>query len=346
MSHKVTIQDIANELGISRNTVSKAFNNTGILADTTRNKIIKKAIEMGYKQFSFMPPTMPLEKAESNREITLLTCTMPNSSHFGSHLLDTFQEKISKAGYRLSIYMVRQNDINSMNLPNNFSLDNTDGIICIEMFHAQYSKMICDLNKPTLFVDSTADMPPSWLNADTLLMENHDSIYNVTKEMISRGYSNIGFAGDIHHCRSFYERWLGYCSALRETGISYTADNCILSVQDTEFSNPQKMAQTISQLKMLPKVLICANDFVAIDIMRGLKLLNITIPQTLLLTGFDDSTESRIVEPHLTTVAIPSASMGYIAGDLLLSRIADTSLPYRTLYTRTNIIYRSSTGDM
>lgn len=42
MARRVTIQDIADELGISRNTVSKAINNTGILADTTRERVLKK----------------------------------------------------------------------------------------------------------------------------------------------------------------------------------------------------------------------------------------------------------------------------------------------------------------
>ena len=54
MGTRVTIQDIADELGISRNTVSKAINNTGILADATRDKVLKKAMEMGYKQFSYV----------------------------------------------------------------------------------------------------------------------------------------------------------------------------------------------------------------------------------------------------------------------------------------------------
>ena len=54
MSGRVTIQDIADALGVSRNTVSKAINNTGILADSTREKVLKKAVEMGYKQFSYI----------------------------------------------------------------------------------------------------------------------------------------------------------------------------------------------------------------------------------------------------------------------------------------------------
>ena len=52
MKKKVTIQDIADALGISRNTVSKAINNSEGLADATRDKILQKAVEMGYKQCS------------------------------------------------------------------------------------------------------------------------------------------------------------------------------------------------------------------------------------------------------------------------------------------------------
>ena len=54
MKKRVTIQDIADELGISRNTVSKAINNSDGLADGTREKILQKAIEMGYKHFSYI----------------------------------------------------------------------------------------------------------------------------------------------------------------------------------------------------------------------------------------------------------------------------------------------------
>ena len=56
MAARVTIQDIADALGLSRNTVSKAINNTGVIADSTRNAVLQKAAEMGYKQFSYFMP--------------------------------------------------------------------------------------------------------------------------------------------------------------------------------------------------------------------------------------------------------------------------------------------------
>lgn len=81
MATKVTIQDIANELQLSRNTVSKAINNTGVLADATREKILRKAAEMGYKQFAYLPlfqeddakAAEPFILPSDKREIAMLT---------------------------------------------------------------------------------------------------------------------------------------------------------------------------------------------------------------------------------------------------------------------------------
>ena len=82
MANRVTIQDIADELGVSRNTVSKAINNTGLLADATRERVLKKAIEMGYKQFSYIniygsgKPETDLAPETNKREISLFTSNL------------------------------------------------------------------------------------------------------------------------------------------------------------------------------------------------------------------------------------------------------------------------------
>ena len=92
MATRVTIQDIASELQLSRNTVSKAINNTGVLADATREKILRKAAEMGYKQFAYLPlfqedaakAAEPFILPSDKREIAMLTTQFLSSSHFSS----------------------------------------------------------------------------------------------------------------------------------------------------------------------------------------------------------------------------------------------------------------------
>ncbi|MBE6070446.1 MAG: LacI family transcriptional regulator [Clostridium butyricum] len=343
---KITIQDIANELGISRNTVSKALNNTGVLAEATKSKIIQKAIDMGYKQFAYInTPYVPTDISK-NKEIALFTRSMPTGSHFGSDLLSGFEEKISNLGYKLSIYLIRDNELLSSSLPSNFTPESIDGIICIEMFDKNYSKAICELNIPSLFIDSFANHGETQLNADLLLMENYNTIYNVTKTLIKNNNTNIGFVGDIHHCQSFYERWQGYCSALLDSAITINLKNSILENDAEPYNNPEWLSNKIMQLPVLPQALICANDFIALNVIKALKHNNISIPNDILVCGFDDSKESKIIEPHLTTVNIPSYEMGDIAASLLLSRIENPSIPFRTMHVQTSVKFRESTGNI
>ena len=83
----------------------------------------------------------------------------------------------------------------------------------------------------------------------------------------------------------------------------------------------------------------------ALDALAALKKLGLSVPEDIWLCGFDDSPESKVVTPSLTTVHIHSQIMGFSATHLLLSRIKEPSLNFRTLHTETSLIYRESTGD-
>ena len=136
MATRVTIQDIANELQLSRNTVSKAINNTGVLADATREKILRKAAEMGYKQFAYLPlfqpesaaapadaaaaPAGPGAQPAGKREIAMLTTCFLSSSHFSSMMLDRFQSEIHHLHYCMTIYRISPEELRQRRLPSAF----------------------------------------------------------------------------------------------------------------------------------------------------------------------------------------------------------------------------------
>lgn len=220
MADRVTIQDIADELGVSRNTVSKAINNTGLLADATRERVLKKAIEMGYKQFSYIniygsgKPETDLTPATNKREISLFTSNFIGSSHFASTMLDKFQRELSSMGYSFTMHRLQEHEIESLSLPGSYNEERTAGIICIEMFHKDYCHMLCGLDIPTLFVDSPVADLDNPIKSDCLYMDNQTDIGCFVREMIRRGKKRIGFIGDISHCQSFHERFLGYRNAM------------------------------------------------------------------------------------------------------------------------------------
>ncbi|TGY43231.1 LacI family transcriptional regulator [Clostridium sartagoforme] len=349
---KVTVQDIADMLNLSRNTVSKALNNTGTISESTKTKVIQKAIEMGYKQFSHLNTLInseiPIENKIpiGNKEIALFTCNMPNSSHFGANLLSGFEKTISNLGFRLSMHLIRDTDVDSLSLPINFNPESVDGIICIEMFNHEYNKLICNLNLPTLFIDSSVNNDDSELNADILLMENYHSVYKLTKTLLKNDITDIGFIGDINHCASFNERWKGYSTALSDSGIDIDFQKSILENDKSFLTSSKLLKDKLSLMSHLPQAFICANDFIAIYLIKVLKELSLSVPDDILVCGFDDSAESKIIEPKLTTVNIPSYEMGKFAANLLLSRIENPLIPFRTMHVKTSIIFRGSTGNV
>ncbi|MEK5469795.1 LacI family DNA-binding transcriptional regulator [Paenibacillus sp. FSL R7-0210] len=338
---KVTIQDIADALGISRNTASKALNGAESIPPETREKVINKAVELKYKQFSYLEAAGSASENQGN--IALLTSNLPNSSHFGSQLLSGLEKRISTEGYTLSIYFVRENDINGMTLPGNFEPANVDGIICIEMFSKEYSGLVTALGIPTIFIDCASDIIYPELKADLMLMENEHSVCSMTRKLMDQGVQSFGFVGDYNHCRSFNERWIGFNRALSAAGIPLNPELCIVGQDRDYMLEADWMDQQLDALDEWPSAFICANDFIAIRVMKSLKNRGIKVPEQVAVCGFDDASESRIIEPHLTTVHIYSGHMGIVSAEMLLSRIKDPAKPYQVTHVATDVVFRDST---
>lgn len=351
MATKVTIQDIANELQLSRNTVSKAINNTGVLADATREKILRKAAEMGYKQFAYLPlfqegaaKTAGLSILPSDkREIAMLTTQFLSSSHFSSMMLDRFQSEIDHLHSGMTIHRISPIELKEKKLPSSLNIQCTAGIICIEVFDYDYAQMLCDLDVPLLFVDTPVmDMRPP-LKADRLYMENRIEIQNAVAHMVQRGKKRISFAGDKNHCQSFFERYMAYKDAMEYFGLTEGLSTCAMPSGQQNY--PVSLYETIRRFKTMPDAFVCANDFVAMDLVKALNELGYSVPDDIWVCGFDDSQEASYFAPRLTSIHIHGQIMGYTAANLLMTRIEEPSLNYRTVYTETNLILRESTGD-
>lgn len=361
MPKRVTLQDIADSLNLSRNTVSKAINNSPVVAEATKKLIFERAAEMGYKQFSYFgaPDSEPAVNPNGPREIALLTEYIFGNSHFGTFMIDRIQSELSRLGYSFTIYRVMPDDIKANRLPASFDTERIAGIICIELFNYDYCQMVCSLNIPTISVDAPVALGKPPLKTDKILMENYNGIFNIICELKNRGIKRIGFVGDALHCRSFYERYMAYYDAIGIFNLDFDRNIIFTTYDDAVFPEDEKpsfsylekdsyhyyLEKWLDNIKQMPECIICANDFVALDLISSLNKRNIRIPDDLLLAGFDDSQESRLMHPKLTTVHIHSQSMGVTAVEMLLSRMKEPELAYRTVYVESEVIFRASTGD-
>lgn len=338
---RITMQDIADSCGLSRNTVSKIFNGRGTVPEATRRRVLEKAQELGYHQILVEES---VQSEPRNQHVVLFTRHMPTDYHFGTIFMPAFAGQLSRAGYTLMMYELSPEDLQLGRLPAQISLEQTAGILGIELFDQNYLKVLCELGLPSIFVDANAGANTSLLEYDMISMENVASTIALTEHVISVGAKWIGFVGDADHCNSFHERWMGFCSALENAGIPLDKGLCILDADGPQYSDPAWLIEQLRKMPALPDALICANDFIAIHLMTALKQMGVAIPGRIMVAGFDGTPQAAVVEPSLTTVQIPSADIGRLAADMLLERIENPDRPYRCTYIKSTPIWRDSTA--
>ena len=149
---RITMQDIADACGLSRNTVSKIFNERGEVPEATRKMVLEKARQLGYYQL----PAKEEPAVVYGGTIAVLTQNKLLSHNFGAYFITSFTDHISRAGYTMQMYKVSPEEIEEKTLPPHLDLEQTTGILGIELFDRDYIDAVCTLHKPTLFVDGYA----------------------------------------------------------------------------------------------------------------------------------------------------------------------------------------------
>ena len=338
-SRRITMQDIADACGLSRNTVSKVFNNRGTVPQDTRNLVLQKAKELGY---GFSPDETPVSPRPVGH-IALLTRYLPSQLHYGTLFLSSFTDLISREGYTLKIYEISPEELEAKQFPPHFIPSQIAGIVGIELFDQDYIYMVSHLNIPMVLTDTPADAISTLMDCDRVTMENIAGIMSLIRRLVKAGARRIGFVGDYNHCGSFRERWYGYRQGLMENGLRFDSQCCICEPDNFPYDDSAWLTSRLDQMSSLPDAFICANDYLAIPLMLTLKKRGLSIPENIMVTGFDGMPQSAYTDPPLTTVRIHGTEIGRLAAELLLNRIHTPSFPYSWTRVRSTPIWREST---
>lgn len=335
---RITVQDIADALGLSRNTVSKALNGQYV-PPRTRERVLAAAIEMGYKSYGTVATS---EKTDRHKRIVLITSKHLMTMTFFLHLvrgidfmldehenIELLQFTATKVSFfdRLVDYL-HQNKV--------------DGIICIELFRADYVPRLISLGYPTVFFDFPMYLSVSG-NYDVVLPESFSAVKNFCLSLIrERGIRTFGFVGDYTHCTSFYERFLAMREALFLAGLSCDPEYSFIEKDSFPYGKPEQLAAALGA-SHLPECFICANDTIAISVIKALALLRKKVPRDILVTGFDNLPESKNFEPSLTTFNVDKSGLGKMLLSILLERIERPHQKTRFIYLQSKQITRQTT---
>lgn len=318
---KITMQTIADELGISKMTVSKAFSGSTDIQEETKNKILLKAKELGYKY-----------NKDKNSNILVLASEifLQTNEEFYSGLYKKINEVFSIHNYLLSLTIVKKDELETYLRKLKFS--NYDSIIILGQLPKEFIENLKEIGKPLLCIDFYY----RGLNVDTIYSDNFNGSYEITSHLIDKGYRKIGFVGRLNSTSSINDRFFGYLKALLENNIEYTPKYIY---SDREENNELVEVEFNEDL---PKAFVCNNDHTAYLLINKLKEKGYNIPKDIAVVGFDDVIYSTISDPQITTMRVHRNTMAETAYDLIIRRLKNPNAPIRNLKIECQLIERKS----
>jgi DNA-binding LacI/PurR family transcriptional regulator len=178
--------------------------------------------------------------------------------------------------------------------------------------------------------------------ADVFLGDNIGGMTALAGHLIEQhGHHRLCFVAGPKDAPDAAERQLAF-----EQAVAASPDSGIDQVIHGDFSEDSGIAAARILLgrRSLPQAVVCANDQMAIGVLRELQRADVRIPADVAVTGFDDVHASRVVDPPLTTVSQPFRDLGGRATHRLLARIGEPALAPRAEVLPTQVVIRASCG--
>lgn len=339
---KITMQDIANALNISRVTVSKAFNNQSGVSDSLRELIFEKARELGYAKVPYLAiEQMQMQTQQDehpNRTVSLIV-SRPDSAVFWTNIIHRMAQEL--AGYNINLLYTYVPSVytKSFHLPQVLkNASGIDGCIALNVYDTTILSMVNELSLPKVFLDAVPSLYRAQMNGDLILIEGYRTEYEITESLIQSGHTNIGFLGDIYYAQTNLERYRGYCDCMQAHRLEVHPQYCLTGSIGI-FTYGKELYDFLNSLTDWPSAFVCVSDFVAHFVRQYMDENPHHVPNPVTLTGFDNSEEYTNVAGHITTANVPTSLLGKRLALQLLFRTQHPNAPYELTFVRPTIIF-------
>jgi LacI family transcriptional regulator len=339
---KVTMQEIAEALNISRVTVWKVFSNRGGVSEDLKAKIIKKAEDMHYLVPENIRTSSEGDEIEKEETITVsVAVSRPESSLFWMKIIHRMAKELLTYNVNLLYTYLPTSVPANYVLPAMLTNQSVQGIIVLNVYDSKLIHLLNEVNIPKVFMDVDTGMPLETLNGDLVLLEGLYSISQITDYIIKKGRTQIGFIGDINYALTNYRRYEGYLQAMKQNNLTVNPKFCLTNNIGID-SYQEEIEDFLDHLDKMPEAFICASDYIGHIVIQYCEKHNYRIPQDIAISGYDNNQEYADAE-NLTTVQVQNDTIGKRLVVQMMYRMENPEAAYEIVNIHSKVEYRKST---
>ncbi len=318
---RVTIQDIAQEMQLSRNTVAKALHD-GAVSYETKISVLKKAQEMGYTKLTGEHLEQLHGTQMENSGKAVLVLSGRSQEKFWSLILAGISGELNAKGYRMLLQIVDEEQPDAQEVRAVLAPD-VAGLIFLNVFPVGFVKEMAKTGLPTAFFDAPPYLEPYLEYGDVVYSEGWSAMEHMVQELIDRGYRRFGYIGYPDGTKSIHDRYDGYLHTLWKNGLKQEQIYCHTAKIQGDYYDYHVVERLVDQMESFPEVYICANDAVAKNVASALYKRSPELEARLVLTGFDHTIEPGFFRQDIYSVDVNKEDLGKRLAKSVLDRIRE-----------------------
>ena len=327
-----TIREVAESAGVSYATVSHVINNTRLVSQETRQRVLAAMDALNYRPNAL---ARSLRQGKTNT----IGLVLPDSANpFFAEISRGIEDEAFKKGYSVFLCNTELDTERELFYVDVLSKKQVDGIIFVAAGdQADSMDFLIHRNMPVVMIDR--NLPN--VEADAVLTDNQLGGYLATRHLLELGHTRIACIAGPSSITPSAERIIGYRNALEEAGLSY--DEGLILRGDYHAQSGMELTHTILAMTPRPTAVFALNDLMELGALRAAAESGCSVPDDLAVVGYDDLELAQFTNPSLTTIAQPKKEIGTQAVNLLVGRISDKSRPPSRLVLPPELIIRRST---
>lgn len=327
----MTIRDIADDLGVSQSTVSRALAGHPAISEETRARVAAAARRLDYRE------RRP-ERAGPRRLVGVVVAALHNQ--FYVHLLDHLHDELLAAGYRMTLIIDPLSERDEYSAFEPLFHDQLDGILfATAASDPRLAGALLETGLPVVLAVRAMDGLPF----DTVEVDNRVAGREAVEHLLDLGHRRIGFVMGPLETSTSRDRYAGALGALADRGLP--PPDALTSWGAYTHATGYSALVSLMSRPDPPTAVVCGNDTIAIGALEAARKRGIDVPGRLSVIGFDDIPMAGWEMIGLTTVRQPIAEMASLAARRLVERMRGArDLPPRHDVLPVSLVRRSTTG--
>jgi DNA-binding LacI/PurR family transcriptional regulator len=327
-----TMKDVAEQVGVSVQTVSAVINDKPGITLETRERVLSAIEELGYRPFSIARSL----RTRRTHTIALIVPDIANPSF--STIASAAEDVAHASGYSLVNYNTHESPEREANYIHTAAERWVDGVLFVpsrDQVHGLHR--LQQVGIPCVAIDRN----PESYSGPSVTLNNIQAGELATNHLINLGHRHLAHISGPRHLGLARERQLGFQQAIK---VHRLPEGLVINSAGWGCEDGFSAFKTFLDANPRPTAVFAASDRIAIGFMHAANLYGLHIPDDISIIGLDDVEVAAYQNPPLTTVQQSFTELATIAMQLLLSLVNGEQRTNNRLILEPHLIVRKSTA--